>query len=248
MKYQISSSRRLILALVVTSSNAVAQAKNDAADSAPTAPEATQPASPHDSGTPALTSLNSSTTPQNSPAPTPTPGPAAPTPGPAATTPAATTPAATTPAATTPATPVTAGLPPPVPTRFRPPKLGWDVNLEGAYGRYFPEHERFGFARFRGGLLYSVDPIYYALGLTYDWSNLDVATFGVQAEAMQIEAGVWLQLGAVIDSHAHPGATAAVGWSIVGAEVQLRKFDPGEYGFALVGKIRIPITFIAKAF
>lgn len=120
--------------------------------------------------------------------------------------------------------------------------------MEGAYGRYFPAREGFGFARCRGGLLYSSDPIFYALGLTYEWSNLEDATFGVQAEVMQIETGLWLQLGGLMDAHAHPGAMAAVGWSILGAELQLRKFDPDDYGFAAVAKLRIPVTFIAQAF
>ncbi|MGE5785658.1 MAG: hypothetical protein ACM3ZE_13760 [Myxococcales bacterium] len=151
------------------------------------------------------------------------------------------------PAVAPPTAPVVVG-PPGVPSRFRPPKLGWDINLEGAYGRYFPASEGLGFARFRGGLLYSSDPIFYALGLTYEWSNLEVATFGVQAEVMQIETGLWLQLGGLMDAHAHPGAMAAVGWSILGAELQLRKFDPDEYGFAAVAKLRIPVTFIAQAF
>jgi hypothetical protein len=145
------------------------------------------------------------------------------------------------------AAPRTAG-PPGIPPRFRPAKLGWDVNLEGAYGRNFPSDGGFGFARFRGGLLYAVDPVFYAVGLTYEWSNLEAATFGIQAEGMQIETGLWLQLGGLIDTQAHPGASAAVGWSILGAELQLRKFDPNDYGFAAVAKLRIPITFIAQAF
>ena len=127
------------------------------------------------------------------------------------------------------------------------PTLGWDINLEGAYGRYFPGHEGFGFARFRGGLLYSMDPVFYALGLTYDWSNLQSATFGIQAEAMQLEAGVWVQGGAMIDKQAHPGAMFALGWSVLGVELQYRKFDPYDWGLTAVAKLRIPVTFISKA-
>ena len=139
-------------------------------------------------------------------------------------------------------------LAPPIKSaRLKAPTLGWDINLDGAYGHYFPGHEGFGFARFRGGLLYSVDPVFYALGLTYDWSNLQSATFGIQAEAMQLEAGLWVQGGAMIDKQAHPGAMFAVGWSVLGVELQYRKFDPYDWGFATVAKLRIPITFIAKA-
>jgi hypothetical protein len=145
-------------------------------------------------------------------------------------------------ASTTPAVPL-------VPARFKKPTLGWDVNLEGGYGRYFADPaERFGFARARAGLLYSVDPLFYAVGITYDWSNLTAATFGLQAEVMHIESGLWAQAGALLDTQVHPGVMGSVGWSIFGAEIQYRKFDPNNWGPVVVGKLRIPVTFIAKAF
>lgn len=135
-----------------------------------------------------------------------------------------------------------------MPTRLVKPRLGWDVNVEGGFGRYFPAHDAFGFGRVRGGLLYSADPMFFALGATYEWSNLEPATFGVQAEAMHIETGLWAQVGGLVDLQVHPGAMFALGWSVLGVELQYRKFDPSDWGFAAVGKIRIPVTFIAKAF
>jgi hypothetical protein len=136
-----------------------------------------------------------------------------------------------------------------VPARFKKPTLGWDLNLEGGYGRYFADPaERFGFARARAGLLYSVDPMFYSVGITYDWSNLAAATFGLQAEVMHIESGLWAQAGGLLDTQVHPGVMGSVGWSIFGAEIQYRKFDPNDWGPVVVGKLRIPVTFIAKAF
>jgi hypothetical protein len=196
----------------------------------PASPQAPQPAAKPEPGPPESR-------------PAATEAVAKPEPGPPESRPAATE------AVAKPAPAPTTSVLPLVPARYKKPTLGWDVNLEGGYGRYFADPaERFGFGRARAGLLYSVDPMFYAVGITYDWSNLAAATFGLQAEVMHIETGLWAQAGALLDTQVHPGAMGSVGWSIFGAEVQYRKFDPNDWGAVVVGKLRIPVTFIAKAF
>src|SRR5262249_44010576 len=112
-----------------------------------------------------------------------------------------------------------------------------------------------GFGRIRGGLLFIDEhdlqaPMFYALGVFYDVSDLTPATFGLQAEALSINSGFWAQVGAMIDVQPRPGFMASVGWSVVGIEGQLRwDKDKPTNGpeWALYGKLRIPIRVIALA-
>ncbi|HET9953637.1 MAG TPA: hypothetical protein VFQ61_03995 [Polyangiaceae bacterium] len=134
------------------------------------------------------------------------------------------------------------------PGHFKPAYTTWDANVEGGYGRYFPDKSGLGFVRGRAGVLFAHDPAYYALGVTYEWSNQAPWAFGVQAEMLRIETGLWAQAGVLIDSNIKAGATLALGWSIFGVEGQVRSFDPEPYGLAVLGKVRIPISFIAMAF
>src|SRR2546426_330490 len=63
----------------------------------------------------------------------------------------------------------------------------WDLNVEGAYGRAFGNVDRMtGFGRIRGGILRVREPWFFALGATYEISDLTPATFGLQGEAMHL--------------------------------------------------------------
>ena len=128
--------------------------------------------------------------------------------------------------------------------------LTWDLNIDGAFGRAFGDVDKpAGFARIRGGILRIREPLFLAVGATYEFSSFTPATFGVQAEAMHLSTGLWIQAGAMIDVQPKPGVMAAVGWSLLGAEIQYRSYD--KYGLndtlAFYGKIRIPISIISWA-
>ena len=71
------------------------------------------------------------------------------------------------------------------------------------------------------------------------------ATFGVQAEYISDNSGFWVQVGALLDTQPRPGAMAAVGYSLVGAEVQVRSYEGIGTIAALYAKLRIPIGFLA---
>ncbi len=131
--------------------------------------------------------------------------------------------------------------------------LTWDLNLEGALGKRLLDGEGLGgFGRIRGGLLYIdesdlASPSFLSLGLTYDLSDFSPGTFGLQGELMSLSSGLWGQLGVAVDTQPKPAIMGAFGFSLVGAEAQLRwDEDEGRY-FALYGKIRIPISVIARA-
>lgn len=168
------------------------------------------------------------------------------------------------PAPSTPSTPATvppAALPgaapslQPVPSTPERPRqtVTWDLNLDGAIGHSFEgEGHLSGFGRVRGGLLLFNEsdlqaPVFYALGLTYELSDFSPATFGLQVEAISLNSGLWLQLGAMVDVQPRPGAMAAVGFSLVGAEAQVRWSEGEGAFFALFAKLRIPLGVIAVA-
>jgi hypothetical protein len=122
----------------------------------------------------------------------------------------------------------------------------WDLNLEGALGSTFGSgHELTGFGRARGGVLAVRDANVFALGATYEYSNFQKATFGVQGEYINDNSGFWLQLGALLDIQPRPGAMLALGYTVFGAELQVRSYEPMGVTFAAYAKIRLPIGFIA---
>ncbi len=124
----------------------------------------------------------------------------------------------------------------------------WDLNLEGGYGRFFSDPAKnTGFVRARAGVLFIRNSTYRALGLTYEYSALSPAAFGVQGEVLNLELGLWTQLGGFVDVSGHFGAQLAAGWSLFGVEGQYRAVEDRGSAFALFGKLRLPISIIARA-
>jgi hypothetical protein len=122
----------------------------------------------------------------------------------------------------------------------------WDLNLEGALGSTLGSgHALTGFGRARAGVLALRDANVFALGLTYEYSNLQHATFGLQGEYINDDSGFWAQLGALLDGRPRPGGMLALGYTLVGAELQLRSYEATGLTFAAYLKLRIPIGFIA---
>jgi hypothetical protein len=150
-------------------------------------------------------------------------------------------------------------LPPVVPstggmTGLYERSTSWDLNIDGAFGRYFGETDKWtGFVRARAGVLIVREPLYSALGFTYEWSPQSNATLGIQAEILHLELGVWGQLGALLDvgsGPVRPGLMGAVGWSLFGVEAQYRTYnnDGLGSGIAVYGKIRIPVSILTRVF
>ncbi|HQP38803.1 MAG TPA: hypothetical protein PLI95_26645 [Polyangiaceae bacterium] len=129
--------------------------------------------------------------------------------------------------------------------------IGWDLNIDGAYGTLLGEVDRdskgTGFGRIRAGVLFANEPFYYALGPTFETSNLAGATFGLQGEVVNIGSGLYAQIGGLVDSHAKLGAMGALGWSLFGVEYQYRSYEDLGNVSALYAKVRIPISMIYRA-
>ncbi|HWL87434.1 MAG TPA: hypothetical protein VNO21_16635 [Polyangiaceae bacterium] len=126
--------------------------------------------------------------------------------------------------------------------------IGWDLNLEGALGGIWGEHSRItGFGRARAGLLFANEPIYLAIGPTYEISALSQSTFGLQGEWLSTATGMWAQIGGLVDTSGHVGGMAALGWTLAGVEFQHRGYsDLGDVS-ALYIKVRIPISILYRS-
>jgi len=127
----------------------------------------------------------------------------------------------------------------------------WDLNLEAGVGSVFRDHDRLAvLGRGRAGMLFVRDNHFWQLGVTAEYlTKVERPAFGLQAEYLNLENGLWAQLGVNMDTKTRPGGMAALGFSIVGVEVQVREFEgDGSVHAALLGKIRIPIGIIAYAF
>lgn len=122
----------------------------------------------------------------------------------------------------------------------------WDLDLEGALGSTLGSSASLtGFGRARAGILAIRDANVFVLGATYEYSNLQKATFGIQAEYIDDNSGWWAQIGALLDTQPRPGGMVSFGYSLVGVELQARSYEPQGVTFAVYGKIRLPIGFIA---
>lgn len=137
---------------------------------------------------------------------------------------------------------------------YRATRLDLDVSLGGGFFWGGPGRG-VGFARVRTGVMFASWPLFVSVGATYELNNLSAATYGLQVELMQIDTGLWAQAGPMVDGHGQLGGMLSVGWSLFGVEAQYRGYDEvifdrtshDGYGFALLGKIRIPLGFILYA-
>ncbi|HXX67515.1 MAG TPA: hypothetical protein VEK07_10055 [Polyangiaceae bacterium] len=122
----------------------------------------------------------------------------------------------------------------------------WDLDVEGGVGRYFGSSDRWtGLVRGRAGILFVRDPRYDSVGVSFEYSSLAKATFGVEVEIARIDAGFWAQAGALLDVSARPGGLLSGGWSILGLEAQVRSFAGLGLGVTVFAKVSVPIGVVA---
>lgn len=98
----------------------------------------------------------------------------------------------------------------------------------------------------RAGVLFVRDPVFDAIGLSYEYSSLSKATFGVEFEALRIDGGTWGQLGALLDVTGRPGALLSGGWSVFGLEVQVRSIAGLGLGATVYAKLSLPLGIVAR--
>lgn len=131
--------------------------------------------------------------------------------------------------------------------------ITWDANVDGALGyAYERDGHLSGFGRVRAGVLFVNEediqaPAFRAIGLTYDFSDLTPATFGLQFETLSLNSGAWFQAGAMVDIQPRPGFMLAAGLSLIGVEGQVRWSKEEGAFLAVYGKLRVPVGIIAVA-
>jgi hypothetical protein len=124
-----------------------------------------------------------------------------------------------------------------------------DLNFEGGIGRHLGDSPTtIGFGRARAGVMFARWPVFTMIGATYEYNNLSPASFGLQGELLHLSGGFWGQAGGSVDIHGKVGVMAALGFSVIGAEVQYRGYEDVGYGVALIGKLRLPLGVILYAF
>ncbi|GAC1352255.1 MAG: hypothetical protein NVS3B20_15490 [Polyangiales bacterium] len=126
----------------------------------------------------------------------------------------------------------------------------WDLNLEGGYGAILKDAKPgVLFGRARGGVMRITDySIVSVLGVTCDLSSRAPLAFGLQGELLHLELGLWVQGQGLIDLKGHPGASVAVGFSLLGVELQTREYDDSGRAWGILGKLRLPVSLIYHAF
>lgn len=126
------------------------------------------------------------------------------------------------------------------------------MNLEGGVGFELGQAgPLIGLGRVRVGLMWIdeadvMSPRYTSIGLMASSSGLVSGAFGLQAEWMWLNPGVWVQVGASLDTSTDPLFDLALGWSLLGVEGQL-KLQDGDAVAALFAKVRIPLGVIGHA-
>ncbi|MDP6942647.1 MAG: hypothetical protein QF464_00735, partial [Myxococcota bacterium] len=95
----------------------------------------------------------------------------------------------------------------------------------------------------RGGLLLIREPMFISVGLTAMFDTWQPPAFGVEAELMHLQTGLWMHAGAFIDIEASSGATYGLGWSIYGLETQVRVDTTGETVWTILAKLRVPLRY-----
>ena len=131
------------------------------------------------------------------------------------------------------------------PGQLTPSKTLFDLDLNVGYGRpltdpvlWLPK------SRLRVGALFARDPRLFMVGGTVAWTQDQPVALGMELEALHLETGLWGQLGGSMDLSAHPGVSLAVGWSLLGAEWQLRSWDDRGVASALFFNVRLPVGVI----
>lgn len=130
--------------------------------------------------------------------------------------------------------------------------IGPDVDLQGGLGYQYDttaaiRNTVLGFGRLRMGAMWiPTYPWVFSVGPTVELNTSTLPVWGTQVEVMNFGAGLWLRGGVGLDYSAHPHFNAALGWSLVG--VELNGFSAGPYdthgGVAVLATVRIPIGFL----
>jgi len=122
----------------------------------------------------------------------------------------------------------------------------WDMTGDFHLGRV---SRRMDWAAFMGkvrfGGLWVSSPWAWSVGAQVQVSNVEAFTFGIEGELTHVATGFWGQVGAVGDVEGRGGATAGVGWSIVGVSTGVRAGPRSDPYWSMYFVVRIPAGLFA---
>lgn len=121
----------------------------------------------------------------------------------------------------------------------------WDLDLQFGYGRWNTESTWL--IGVRGGVTWIRGPWFLTIGGVLAWPLPDQPAVGVQAEIMNLSAGLWLQSGVLVGMDGHIDAGLTTGFSLIGVEARLQHLEMGDPDMAVLGRLRIPIGMFALA-
>ncbi len=124
----------------------------------------------------------------------------------------------------------------------------WDLKLELGVAR---QASRYGVkGDMRTGAVYVAEPHGYAFGLVGELSSMSEPAAGVEVEYLSMKFGTFAQLGAMLDVHGRPMATAGVGWQLFALEVQYEPTPDFNRGSSWIGmaKLHFPVSWLVRAF
>lgn len=129
--------------------------------------------------------------------------------------------------------------------------VGPDIDFQGGVGFHWEinnvdQNTVLGMGRVRLGLLYFPGyPWAIAGGPTFEINTTTNPVWGLQAEVLNMGAGLWFRGGGGMDYNARYHYNMALGWSIVGIEIN--GFGLGydnRSGTSVIATLRIPVGYI----
>ena len=157
--------------------------------------------------------------------------------------------------------PVPARVPEPVPPKvkqvvvrsdvlFHRHGISPDLTLATGIRAYRGEGDqsRLWFARARAGFVLYNEPAFLGVGITGQFSVLDSAALGLEAQYVDLWRGVWAQAGvSFVDSAGGTMLQGAVGFTLFGLEYVRRLSGDRKQDHALVVSVHIPLGVIRVA-
>jgi hypothetical protein len=120
-----------------------------------------------------------------------------------------------------------------------------DVALEGGFGG--ARNSSIWMGRAQVGPMFISEPHALSLLAVGEFQTDTQFAAGGMFQYLSVHTGLFWQAGATVDLEGRPGLITSAGWQIIGFEYQRRRIGGAEYN-AFLGKLRIPATWLYRAF
>jgi hypothetical protein len=126
--------------------------------------------------------------------------------------------------------------------------VAWDVEI--ALGLRVAHNSgddsRWGFARARAGLLLFREPTFLSVGIAGQYGPLGSSALGIEAQVVDIQKGIWLQLGGFPIDSVGSVIEVGFGFSLFGVEWQRRVSGTQSGDQVLLVVLEVPLGLIRQ--